>query len=850
MSQIRTWKHSLLLGISILSWAFSPAVSSAQTPPCGNIITFEKITPIEDCANPFGVSSDPTPYTLTVDGVEVQDGNVVLISKEGTANYFVIKEGESYNIQNNFYKHDNGDLKLVDTGYIQITEVDVRQFAQSFFSEGVDTETYVQHYLDSSIMVDEDVFDYELFFEFSNYVDNNFVYTQSPLMPGTYTLVSQEIYVYVTQQSLFERIKNFFIKTAHAQSYPTAPKFTITFTLASESTKPSSILFLPGIQGSRLYTEGIQGTEDQLWEPNINGDLKQLEMNKDGFSINEEIYTRDVIDEVNVSPIFQGNIYKGFLGMLEDLKEDEVISDFTAFAYDWRYNIKDIVYSGTKYENEIHSLVDEVESLAEDSFSGKVTIVGHSNGGLLAKVLISELDRLGKSNLVDKIVLVGTPQLGSPKAIGVMLHGLDMHKGAGLVIDSSTAREVIKNMPGAYNLLPSQKYFEESGDVVVFADDSSAAADILAYGDINSLTKLKDFVLDNQDLRSDISLINEPSVLNNTLMQNMIDERSGLDSWQSPDDVEVYEVAGTGILTIKGFQYRTFPCAVAICYSQSYVKPFPIFTKAGDETVPLISAKGYSGNKTTGVIDLVREGAQFSVLTRDHADLTESPTVQKFIDSIIRYRYQNEILEIPEDFIDVTKYIIIGVHSPVNITLIDSGERRVGIFEGRLLEEIDGSQYFELGGSKYLIIPEENEYTVNLEGVEDGVYSVTIDLLDEEDNQQNLLSFMGANSGPEMLASFNFDGENFSNIESDVDGDGDLDVKYNWDGTSEVVTGDIIEKNTSSSKSNRTLLKPTTQSLVVSTVSNTELDSKLMQIYLLLKELSVLLDRWGKLQVK
>lgn len=76
----------------------------------------------------------------------------------------------------------------------------------------------------------------------------------------------------------------------------------------------SNIAFLPGFQASRL----CQG-DNTLWKPNRNKDVKKLYMDQFGQSVNTDIYTKDVIDEV---PGVGKNIYKKFLGFLSDLKQE------------------------------------------------------------------------------------------------------------------------------------------------------------------------------------------------------------------------------------------------------------------------------------------------------------------------------------------------------------------------------------------------------------------------------------------------------------------------------------------------------------------------------------------------
>src|SRR6185295_13713878 len=52
----------------------------------------------------------------------------------------------------------------------------------------------------------------------------------------------------------------------------------------------SNVLFIPGLEASRLYKPISGGGETQLWEPGGNSDAVQLMLNPDGTSINPDIY--------------------------------------------------------------------------------------------------------------------------------------------------------------------------------------------------------------------------------------------------------------------------------------------------------------------------------------------------------------------------------------------------------------------------------------------------------------------------------------------------------------------------------------------------------------------------------
>jgi len=155
----------------------------------------------------------------------------------------------------------------------------------------------------------------------------------------------------------------------------------------------ANVLFLPGVKASYLYKNGFLG-EDQLWPPNYFGDdVSELALDENGESL-EDVYTKDIIEQL---PFTGKNIYKSFAEKLAELKENRDINDYNLFAYDWRKNVEDI------------EVIEEIEKLVVTSQNKKVTIVAHSNGGLLAKDVMRKLEEMGRTDIIDKIIFVGTP---------------------------------------------------------------------------------------------------------------------------------------------------------------------------------------------------------------------------------------------------------------------------------------------------------------------------------------------------------------------------------------------------------------------------------------------------------
>lgn len=723
---------------------------------CGDIIyrqnygegPVEETEPIEDCTNPFNADSPEIfGHELIISGQTVNDGSVISVV-----------EGEQVSVSFEIDKSNN------------FTDTPLQLFKQ----EGED-----YHQID--LVWDDDI--------------------RIDLLPeGEYKAVL--IYdlppIQVKAEPIWKQvIKELFLPQVAYAFFPDSSEVVvISFTVEYTNLEPvgaSSILFLPGIQASRLYTDGLIGTENQLWEPNRNDDVDKLAMNDSGESIND-IYTRDVIDEI----VTGGNIYETFLDQMDELRSGGVIEDFEPFAYDWRHSVFDVATKDIVYENETKRLLHEILALTEESYTGKVTLIAHSNGGLVAKALLNEYGETDLAGKIDKLIMIGTPQLGTPKAIGSLLHGLDQSLGLGLVATANTVRQTTKNMPGAYTLLPSQKYFDEVSEPIITTDGSELAESISAYGDIDSASKLQDLLLDSLQKRDEAVTLNEPIVLNAQMSADATNWQNILDNWQAPEGVDVYEVVGTGLATIKGYEYREYSCQETNpnCILNSYLKPFPIMSNQGDQTVMEISAEGYGGDKVTAVVDLY-EASFFK--PKNHANLTESDVVQEFIDSVIKYPYLSDSIYVPDYTEVISKYTIIGVHSPVSILATDKQGNQVGIVDDEIKNEVSNSQYFELGDSKYLVLPTEENVEIKLAGTDEGVYSLSVDEVDATGRQKQISLFAGATTSPSMLAEFSINDGVYSSIKTDLDGDGKIDLEQTLDG--ELIIEPIIEYNYSDLRS-------------------------------------------------
>jgi len=779
---------------------------------------------IADCSNPFGLSDEPktSSINVVVGDNDVQNGSVVTVAAlPANLTIEIDTVPEEYVVFSDLVRHEGADYQ--------------------YLAESVGSA-----------------------FEFS--------------ATGTYSLVTQvqEPFSVSASPSVWQRIQQVFIPVAHAQIIiaPATELFVTTFTVQIAPPQPtgaSSVLFLPGIQASRLYAgedivlPGLPNNVDRgdtLWEQTNDKRIALLAMDETGQSV-YDIYTQDVVEEITGS-VFGANIYKGFLQMLEDLKTDvepdtgtTTIANYLPFAYDWRYSVFDVATQPVQYENDTKLLKDEVIRLADDSHTEKVTIVAHSNGGLVAKALLHEYGDNELQGKIDKVVMIGTPQLGTPKGVSALLHGQVMEGFGDFLTSDAILRDTIVNMPGTYTLLPSVRYLVEVANepLVKVAEGFN----LRVYDGVSTRSELDTLLLDTQSVVGTAPSIEEPLQLNGTLLQNALAEQDILDSWQPPAGVEVYEVAGTGIPTPAAIHYEagpvvTCPNAAAVffgtqCEVTTGLKPKLQTTTKGDKTVVLGSARGQLGDKRTLTVNLVEEGDGVLAFEREHADLTESSAVQTFVESVIRFPYMSDDIITPEFSQLLSGYTIYAGHSPVTLRVTTPDGLITGIVDGEIREDIPGSQFLTLGGSSYVIAPDDvTDYTLEVIGTGNGVYTLETNTLSPDDVQTVIDSFV-ASTTDTMIATMEVAGGSMGTLQTDFDGDGVVDEVRTATGdliVTEIVDEEMAVDSTSESRSSATRVggrTPAAQVLGVSVSVQALTPEQHEQLQGLLGDIQQILDK-------
>ncbi len=540
----------------------------------------------------------------------------------------------------------------------------------------------------------------------------------------------------------------------------------------------SSVLFLPGIMGSRLYNSA----DNELWVSRDDSNHAELALDASGKSIDSTIHTKNDTERLDddgdetgiIDDVYSANIYQSFLDDLNKWKEDDkIIKDYAFIPYDWRLSLEDVITNGVvgagnnlSYANSQDFsqsfILHKLEELQASSRSRKVTIIAHSNGGLVAKALVQKLKDTGNPlyDKIDKIIFVAVPQVGTPEVLVSLLHGSDL--GHGFIMDADRSRQLSENMPTVYNLLPSTAYFSTvdpafaADKLFSFEDTPFFNAQTSQYGVyVSNETELKNYIL-GTDGRSKPAFSDtiHPNIGNSDLYAEAENIHQVLDDWQPSTDTKIIQVAGWGEETLAGLDYKAYQDNNGIEYL-SY-KPREVVD--GDGTVVVPSALWMSDsnpNVKRWWVDL-KDYNTLTNLKRVHRDILEISNLRDFIESEIR----NEDYTDPDNILVNNNSTLVSndtrlhytLHSPLTLGILDSQGRYTGQdpVTREVKEEIPNVTYRRIGDVQFISVPDDIAYTLKLQGYEQGNFSLDVDK-QEGNSVTEFTSFQGIPSSASTL---------------------------------------------------------------------------------------------------
>lgn len=653
----------------------------------------------------------------------------------------------------------------------------------------------------------------------------------SPLKPGTFTnfqvLLDNDAsgrFRITEEAAAFISITAVLRDGAGNDTYTVSPLISIPHTGVTPPTEPppstsavSNVLFLPGVEGSRLYVPRADCTptasdcvSEQLWNPSGNNDIEDLFLTPEGVSVRSDVYTkqRDIISNVSVF-----KFYTSFVAQMDGLKASGAMTDWEPVAYDWRLSINDLVGQGAQHGNHINYneatstpyIEQTLRRLAASSKTGKVTIIAHSNGGLVTKQLLHDLGDYESTRLVDKIIFIGVPQSGAPEALAGLLHGYGTAlpadwcaewKVIGAFCSKSASRAMARafaeNAPMAYHLLPSFTYFADVIDALhplIKFSASAFAAERERYGTtIQDEAEMEDFgtAADGGRTKPATSDIVTPNVLSDMFFRYAQHLHQQLDTWYVPQEIQMYQIGGWGVDTLSGIEYYDRKKATG----GTSTAHRPLFVEDGDGTVPIPSALMIPAapNVKQYWLNLVPIAVRSPLTSPGHATLLEIPEVRTFVQNILT----NHPDTLPQFFsttspksLHSTKKLLFIIHGPATIHLYDTANRHTGTAtDGTNDHEIPASTYGQLGDARYALAVAGSTYRLILKGTDSETASLDLqELRDDEVVASTTFADMQVTASTSATLTITNGITDATPLTVDENGDGVPDVLLHTDGS-------------------------------------------------------------------
>ena len=582
-----------------------------------------------------------------------------------------------------------------------------------------------------------------------------------------------------------------------------------------------------------------------------------------------------IFDRASIFAPKASSLYRSFLSSLSSWRDNKTIADYRAVPYDWRLRLDDILqtvnkdgrvmYQGaTTYKDSY--IYETLKDLVETSYSGSVTIVTHSNGGLLAKIFLDAMARNNDPLLdnVDNLILVGVPQVGTPSSVVSMLHG-DSVGPRGWVVSQEMSRTLLNTMPFGHHLLPHEQYFDEQNitidtSVIRFEPGTTTDPWREQFGqELTDQSSLRAFLYaDGERATPEDGDLASPAVLEDSLVRyaNVIQTIVG--NWQPPHTMQVYQVAGTGLLTPARITYFN----KEVCEQRQLLMPWRCadygdalgyrveHARDGDGTVlaPSAVAMSESSQVERWWINLFEYNDGNT--NRSHKNLLEIPEMSTFLLSTINrtstaYQYLTKEQPVLAD----SGRLVFQLHSPLDMQVVDTSGNRVS----SSTEDIVGGMYRRYGELQYISVPKTDEFKVILTGESTGSFTLELEEWLDEDRVERV-SFSAIPSSTSTVVTVMV-GDGLSDVVLDMDytGGGEVVLEILQTGeVRELILKTDNETDASTEASGRSpQSNPVTRASIVNAdvagvavdgVSDAEQHDYYQELFRLLNELKVLLE--------
>jgi len=250
---------------------------------------------------------------------------------------------------------------------------------------------------------------------------------------------------------------------------------------------------------------------------------------------------------------------------------------FVPVGFDWRRSAVDNA-------GRVLDIIDRVLSVTG---ADRVDVLAHSQGGLIAAAMVQQPRSVGE---IYRIVTLGTPFLGAPKLLDILLYAGCLDADCRLA--PSVIQQLIKNYPGAAELSPPAVYAIATGRSGI--------------GRLDAVTGLP-VGLSFDEARAHIaSVLAAPPLSRNMDLLNRGDAfLASVARWSTLDP-------GVGLVRMVGYDATDTGtnCTAIPCYAQQsvttpagtiggvYIDSHDTWMETGDGTVPLVSANLFNPTRS------------------------------------------------------------------------------------------------------------------------------------------------------------------------------------------------------------------------------------------------------------
>lgn len=511
------------------------------------------------------------------------------------------------------------------------------------------------------------------------------------------------------------------------------------------------LIFIPGIYGSELWYGA-----DRYWPTVDLCTVTKLRPPPSGIpsppSKLDIIRDFEVWAPAKVIPECvrkSGEAYGSVLEYLSALQTHDV----HPFSYDWR----------TKMETAADALGKRIDELVQSSGYARVDIVAHSQGGLVAKELLSRRDTAGRKfneMKVRRLVFIGTPHFGAPKAILGITKGVDDFQRFFLGIKPAVLAYVARNVPAAHQLMPSAWLIRVSSDPVLEVDPlppSLSASPDVPNEEVTSHARLMEVLEDRQWASEGCAFCSCSSstcqqILEslNPSMREWVGPHRRWDSWAPSDPrLAAYVLYGR---VFEGADQNHTPQTIVVGANGGLGSVTGVELGPGDKTVPVLSARA------DGVAGF--DGRRFEFLGGEtlaqHLSLVDNPFLRSCVAGLLKLVPDTLACPAPMSGtatgVPLSRSVAgIAATTPAGqievtvegesaaLTLSDGQGNSTGRLIGGASEvSIPGSQYFDLGENQIAFIPGGQPLNITLAASSAGVVRLRLRLLTQGDPVREL----------------------------------------------------------------------------------------------------------------